>query len=113
MDTHNKNYIDLNFEAEAQTQIMIIYRETTISLKYILLFLQPKTHTGATLQNSKLNFVIIGRRHKAAVKVSAASAVPPIYIYIALFIGIADKETIGTICHSFIAGFFLLSQPAP
>lgn len=52
-------------------------------------------------RNPKLHLVITGRQQKAPVKVSAVSAVPPVYI--ALCIGIANKETIGAICHSFIA----------
>lgn len=70
-----------------------LFTEHRIILKYcfLLFFYQQKAHSGAKLPNSKLHFVIIGRQHKAPVKVSAASAVPPIYI--ALCIGIANKET--------------------
>lgn len=86
-----------------------LFTEYTIILKYCFFFFcQIKTHTGAKLPNSKLHFVITGRQQKAPVKVSAASALPPIYI--ALCIGIANKETTATICHSFIAVFFLCSH---
>lgn len=71
---------------------------------------QQKTHTRAKLPDSKLHFIITGREHKAPVKVSAVTAVPPIYI--ALCIGTANKETIGTICHSFIAVLLFFSQSA-
>lgn len=87
-----------------------LFTEYTMILKYCFFFFfcQIKTHTGAKLPNSKLHFVITGRQQKAPVKVSAASALPPIYI--ALCIGIANKETTATICHSFIALFFFM-QP--
>lgn len=67
-----------------------------------------KIHTGAELPNLKPHFAIIGRQHTVPVKVSAASALP--CIYIALCIGIANKETIATICHSFIAVFFFFFE---
>lgn len=91
---------------------MFIYRAAI--WKYCIFFnffpVNKKIHTRAKLPNSKLHFVITGRQHKAPVKVSAASAVPRIYI--ALCIGIANKETIGTICHSFIAVGFFFPQSA-
>lgn len=79
-------------------------------LKYLFSFLPSNKHR-AKLPNSKLHFVITGRKHKAPVQVSAASAVPPIYI--ASCIGIANKETTGTICHSFIAVLLFFSPNQP
>lgn len=96
----------LNLEAEDHGPTCL----TQILYNYFEIFpffpskkkLKIKKHTQP---NSMLNFVFAGRKHKAPVKFYAASAVPPIYI--ASCIGIANKETTGTICHSFIAELFL------
>lgn len=106
LDKQNKNYFILNTEAAPHVIHRSYIQEPLTQLRQTHIY----THTGAKLLKSKLNFVITGRQHKAPVTVSAASAVPPIYI--ALCIEIANKGTIGTICHSFIAVLLFFSLSA-